>query len=297
MQPNYPQQQQYPPQFPQQPGYPQQQGYAPAPAPYAPPQQPGYPPQAYAQPQYTAPQAPPPLPSVGLDEYWEQPSSAGGPSLKFKDAAGTPLIGKSYEGFVARAITNGDIRPQTDKHGQPQYYRDGRPKSVMVVPLILQPSAEFPDGQAGWWVKGQARDDLVRAMAEVGAPTGAPEAAAWVRITLVGVRPIPNMSPAFQYRVEYARPGNPAPAPQPIQAPPAPQQMAAPVVSTAAGQPAVYQQPVPQYAPPVPPAAPQPVPQAAPQPVAQAAPPAAPATGFTAEQQELFARLTGTSAG
>lgn len=297
MQPQYPTQPPMP-QYPQQPqqGYPApqpayppqpQQGYPQQPQAYAPPMpQQGYP-QAYPQPQY-APQQPPapPLPAVSLDDYWQQPSSSGGPSLKFKDAQGNPQLGKSYEGFIARAISNSDVRPQTDRNGVVQTYRDGRPKSVMVVPLIMQPTQEFPDGQAGWWVKGQARDELVRAMAEASAPAGAPESGAFVRITLVNVRPIPNMSPAFQYRVEYMRPQNagqaaPQQAPaQPVQQQPVPQQ--APVMSTATGQPVVHQQPIPQAAP-------------VPQPAAAAPGQGAP-TGFNAEQAELFAKLTGQPA-
>jgi len=280
--PQYPQQ---PQSYPVQPAYPQQPYAQPSPQ-Y--PQQ-GYP-QGYPQ-QYTPPV---PLPAVSLDDYWQQPSSSGGPSLKFKDTVGNPLIGKAYEGFIARPITDSDVRPQTDRNGVPQTYRDGRPKSVMVVPLLLQPSPEFPDGQAGWWVKGQSRDELARAMAEAGAPAGAPEAGAFVRITLVNVRPIPNMSPAFQYRVEYVRPGGAAqapaqapqavpqpvqqvPAPMPVQQP-VPQQMA-PVMSTASGQPVMHQQPVPQA----------PVQQQIAQP--QAAP-----AGFSPEQQALFAKLTGQPA-
>ncbi|MET0423633.1 MAG: hypothetical protein ABW046_07155 [Actinoplanes sp.] len=307
--PQYPQQPQtYPqPAYPQQPpAYPQQpQGYPQQPQAYAPPMpQQGYP-QAYAQPQY-APPAPPaaPLPAVSLDAYWQEPSSSNGPSLKWKDTNDVPQIGKSYEGFIAREIRDSDIRPQTDKQGQPTFYRDGRPKSVMVVPLIgVQPAQEFQDGQAGWWVKGQGRDELARAMAEVGAPQGAPEAGAWVRVTLVGARPIPGYSAALQFRVEYRRPqGVPQSVPAAAHAPAqvAPMQQTAPVMSTATGQPQIYQQPVP------PAPAPQPVPQQAPvpQPVSQplqqpaAAAPgqgAAPA-GFTAEQQALFAKLTGQPA-
>lgn len=278
MQPQYPTAPQYPqqPQPYPQPAYPQQpQGYPAQPPAY--PQQPApqqYPPQGYGQPQYAPqpPQAPAqPLPQMSLDGYWQQPSSSGGPSLKFKDAMGNPQIGKAYAGFIARAITDSDVRPQTDRNGVVQTYRDGRPKAVMVVPLTMQPDQEFPDGQAGWWVKGQARDELARAMAEAGAPAGAPEAGAFVRITLVNVRPIPNMSPAFQYRVEYQRPQGAAPTapvPQPMAQQPIP--LGPPV-----------QQPMPQQAP-------------APQPVPVAAAPAQPGVSqFTPEQQALFAKLTG----
>lgn len=303
MQPQYPAQypQQPAPQYPQQPqGYPVQPAYPQQPAPQYPPQPQGYP-QGYAQPAYAqpayAPPAPPaqPMPAGTLDTFYQQPSSSGGPSFKFQDANKQPIIGKSYEGFVARPVTDADVRAQTNDSGQVQTYKDGRPKFLMVVPMLVQPSPEFPEGQAGWWVKGQARDELARAMAEVGAPLGAPEAGAFIRVTLVAVRPIPGRYPAFQYRVEYVRPNGaaPAPAPQPVQPAQAPVvQQAAPVMSTAGGQPVVYQQPVPPA--PVTPPAPQPAPvAAAPQPAPAPAPAAAPPAGFSAEQQALFAKLTG----
>jgi hypothetical protein len=264
---------QYPAQYPQQPPMPQYPQQPPAyPAPQGYPQQPApaYP-QGYAQPY--APPAPPaqPLPTGTLDTFYQQPSASGGPSYKFMDANRQPQIGKSYEGFVARPVTDADVRAQTDQGGAVQTYRDGRPKFVMVVPMQVQPSQEFPEGQAGWWVKGQARDELARAMAEAGAPAGAPEAGAFIRVTLVGVRPIPGRNPAYQYRVDYVRPGNPAPAPQSVAAP------------------VVQQFPAPQAVPQVP------VPQQVPAPAPAAAAPTA--AGFTPEQQALFAKLTGAPTG
>jgi hypothetical protein len=276
MQPQMPVQ--YPPQFPTQPAAPSQPAY---PQQYAPPA-PAYPQQGYPQgyPQQYAPPAPPaapPLPTGTLDSFYEQPSGGGGPSFKFMDANRQPMIGKSYAGIVARPVTNADVRAQTDQSGRPMTYKDGRPKFVLVVPMQVQPSPEFPEGVAGWWVKGQARDELARAMAEAGAPAGPPEAGAGIRVTLVGTRPVPGMNPAYQYRVEYIRPAptvdGPAPG-LPVPVPPAVQQMIT--------QPAAY-----SAAPP-----PMPAPQQAPQPVAVTAPAAAPA-GFSDEQAALFAKLTG----
>jgi hypothetical protein len=333
MQPNYPPQQYAPPmpQYPQQPAqpqYPQQPAYPMAPAPQYPQQPQGYP-QGYAQPQYApqpyaAPAPPaPPLPTGTLDSFYSQPSSGGGPAFKFMDANRQPQVGKSYVGFVLRPVTDADIRAQTDQSGRAQTYKDGRPKFVMVVPMQVQPCEEFPDGQAGWWVKGQARDELARAMAEAGAPAGAPEAGAFIRVTLVGIRPVPNMSPAYQYRVEYARPQGATAAPQPAPAgPPAPHPMAQPQpAAPAQGFPgAVVSYPQPpqpqQYAPvqvgPLDtqhypmgaPVAPQPVPAPQPAPAPQqpqytapqpAQPQAAPA-GFNDEQAALLAKLTGGQA-
>jgi hypothetical protein len=290
MQPQYPAQPpmpQYPQQPPQPQGYPAPQPayppqhYPQQPAPQGYPQQPGYPPQGYGQPQY-APQPPappmPPLPAGTLDSFYQQPSASGGPSFKFKDKP----IGTYYEGFVTRPVSDTDVRPQTDKHGAPQTYNDGRPKFVLVVPMTVRPSPEFTDGQAGWWVKGQARDELARAMAEAGAPVGAPESGAWIRVTLVGKREIPGgFSPAYQYRVDYRRPQGAAPAqqaaPQPAPVQQAPQPAAPPQMAMQPSVPQSVQQPMPQQAP-------QPVPVAA-----------AP-NGFTPEQQALFATLTGGQA-
>lgn len=210
MQPNYPQ---YPPQ-PPVPQYPT--GYA-------------YPPQ---MPQQYAPPVQAPTTPATLDTFYDQPSAGGGPAFKFMDANRQPMVGKTYVGIVARPVTNADVRPQTDQQGVPQTYRDGRPKQVMVVPMTVVTSPEFPEGVAGWWVKGQARDELLRAMGEAGAPAGPPEAGAGISVTLTGTRPIPGFNPQFIYKVVYQRPAGaaavtaapmPAAAPAPAAAVPAAQ--------------------------------------------------------------------------
>lgn len=276
----YPNQPQYPAAPPQQYAPPMPQYPPQPPAPQYPAQQPYPPQQQYAQPQYPPAPVGPPPPAGTLDGFFEQPSSGGGPSFKFQDANRQPQIGKTCVGIVARPVTNADVRAQTNDSGQVQTFKDGRPKFVMVVPMQVQPSPEFPEGQAGWWVKGQARDELARAMAEAGAPAGPPEAGAGIRVTLVGVRQIPGRNPAYQYRVEYLRPSGAAPvqAAQPVtaQVQPAPVQQYAP-------QPVQMPAPVPQ---------PMPAPVPAPQPVV-AAPQGAVPDGFNAEQAALFAKLTG----
>ncbi|RGC68442.1 hypothetical protein C5N14_13730 [Micromonospora sp. MW-13] len=292
MQPNYPTQPMMP-QFPTQPAYPVQPAYAQpqGPAnPYANPYgvAPGaqQAPAVYGGPQqFPAGPATPPPPAGTLDGFFGQPSAGGGAAWKFN---GKP-IGTSYAGIVARPVTNADVRHQTNNAGQVQTYRDGRPKLVMVVPMQVQPSAEHPEGVATWWVKGQARDELARAMAEAGAPAGAPEAGAAIRVTLVGQRPVPNMNPANQYRVEYIRPSGAAPAPAPAYPVGRPQEEWVPEQAPAA-QP--MPQPIPQQQVPVAQPMPQPVAvQQAPQQVAEQ--PAAAPAGFNPEQAALFAKLTG----
>ncbi|MGH3717013.1 MAG: hypothetical protein ACRDT4_26670 [Micromonosporaceae bacterium] len=252
--------------------YPQQPQHLAPPMPQAPPpaQYQPYPqapaPQQYApQPQY-APAPPAPAPGT-LDGFYSQPSTGGGASLKFEAA------GQSYVGIVTRPITNGDVEQQTEQAtGRPAFFRDGRPKLVMKVPLQMEPSPAYPDGLAQWYVKGQARDELARAMAEAGAPEGPPEQGAVIQVTLTGTRPSgAGMNPAKLYRVVYRRPDGAAPVAQPVAAP----------------------QPAPT---PVPPAAPVP-PQAAPapQPAAPVAAPQPPAA-LSPEQQALLARLTGQTA-
>jgi len=248
--------QQYPAQYPQQ--------FPAAPQPYAQPQQfaPGYPPATPAAPAV-------PLAQGSIDDFYNQPSTGGGKSLSFQ---GKPA-GTQYIGIVTRPITSGDISQQTDIQGKPQFFRDGRPKFVMKVPLQLQPSPEFPDGLAQWYVKGQARDELVRAMAEAGAPAGPPEAGAILAITLTGTRPSgPGLNPANVFHVVYTRPQTgetSSPAPQaPPEAQPTQQPTTPPVMPYAAGL-------------------------AQPQPAAAAPAQPVPPADLSPEQQALLARLTG----
>jgi hypothetical protein len=289
-QPNAPPPQQYPPQQ-YAPQYPPQQGYVPQPAPV---QQ--------------------PLAQGTLDEFYNQPSAGGGAALKFEQ------IGTRYVGIVSRPIGNGDIQQQTDVHGRPQTFKDGRPKFVMKVPLQMQPTPQYPDGLAQWYVKGQARDELVRAMAEAGAPEGPPEAGAIVDVTFVSQRPAgAGMNPAKQFQVHYQRPNGAAPAaPQQAAQAPVAQQPAPPTNYAQAPvqqqlPPQQYQQPPAQYAEhaapqgyaPQPAYAQQAAPQVVQQPVPQSAPPVAPTPGtavpqppadLSPEQQQLLARLTGQQA-
>ncbi len=240
--------QQYPgQQFPGQPQYP---GYAPAP-------------QGYPQP---APQQGAQLAAGSIDDFFSQPSVGGGPALKFD-------VGTVHVGIVARAVSNADIQQQTNpSNGQPAFYKDGRPKFVMRVPLQVQPTQLHPDGQAQWYVSGGARDELVRAMAESGAPAGPPEAGAAIRVECTGTRPAGvGMNPAKVYKVVYRRPAGAAAAPT----------TAAPVVVQA---PAPVQEP-----------APAPSPTPSPTPAVQATPPAAPQppADLDPAQQELLRSLGG----
>jgi hypothetical protein len=285
-----------------------QQPYAPPPVypPQAPPQQyqppapqyPQAPPQQYAQPTYQqpygAPQAPPQQAAQGsLDAFYSQPSAASGPSISWSTTVNGVVqqkpIGTTYAGIVARDVTHADIQQDSDpKTGALKTYKDGRPKFFMKVPLKVAPSPEFPEGEATWYVRGQARDELVRAMSEAGInePGAAPKGGDAVSVTLVERRPPRNGQgmPANVVQVRYQRAGvtgapSPAPVAQP-QAPAQPEQQYAQPVS----EPVQYQQPV---------QAPVEVPAQPVQAQAPAAPAPVPPSDLDEAQQALLARLTG----
>lgn len=287
---NYPQQQ-YPPQYPQ----------APAPQAYPPQVQGPYPPQPYAQP-VQQPPAQPLAQAQSLDDYFNQPSTGGGPAISWSVNGMPKPEGTTYAGIVARDVTVSDIQQQTDpKTGAPKFYRDGRPQFVMKVPLKVQPSQEFPEGEAVLFVRGQMRDELSRAMGEAGIPAGvAPKAGDAIQVTLVQRKPsrgggMPMNVFAIRYTAAAGGTGAPSPAPVP-QAQPAPQQVQQPVQqqyqqepSAASFPPVQYQQQAaPQYAA---------QPAAAPQvPQGQPAPQPAPPSDLTPEQQQLLAQMTGQQA-
>ena len=274
---------QYP--YPVQPGYPVQQ--APTPQYPVPPQQfqaPQYPQPGYPPVQPPAPQVP--LATGSIDEFYAQPSTGGGPSISWKDKP----IGTVYGGAVARNVTSADIQQQTNFNTkQPEFYRDGRPKFVMKVPLRVQPTQEFPEGEATLFVRGRMRDELVRAMTAVGLPAGyVPQEGDFIVVQLSGKKPSgQGMNPANEFLIQYTPAdagGTGAPSPAPVQVPAAPappqvQQYGAPAPAASVQQAA--------------PATPQVQPPAQPQPQFQAPPTSAMPEGFSPEQQALLARLTG----
>jgi len=269
---------QFPPvAVPQQPAWPPQQPMAPQA-----PQQPGFPPPG---PQGYPVQQPPaqPLVQASLDDYFTQPATGFGPAWSWLNMP----LGTVFAGIVARAITSGDVEQQTQPNSnQPMTYRDGRPVLVMKVPMFVQPDQKFPEGKAQWYVQGQSRDELMRAMTEAGAPEGPPEAGAVIAVTLVGERRNKFNTMSKQYAVQYQRPTGAAPvaAPQaPVAAPQAPvAPPAEPEVQSAAIAASLMQRQPAAAAPVAPPAAP-------------AAPPVAtePLAELDPERAALLAKLTG----
>jgi hypothetical protein len=304
-------------QYPQQPPqYPPQQPPAQYPPTYV------YPPQQ-SPPAYGYPQQPPayppqpvqPLANASLDDFVNQPTTGEGASIKWMDTNRQPRIGLRYMLRVARPIRDADVRQQTNQAGAGLTFRDGRPKLVMLVPVLITTSPEFPEGKAVLWVKGQMRDELARAMAEAGATGTVPEANSIIDITLIGTRPVPGMNPAFQFRIAYTRPDGMQAAPTTAE-PTAMAQVAAVAQQGPLAEHVVQQAPPPaqpgvpvagmQFVPPV-----QPAPQAPPaEPtVSQSAPPVAPppvvgppqappaaSPTLTPEQAALMAQLAGQQA-
>lgn len=221
-QPQAPQQnwQQPPPQQNwQQPGpYPQmpQQGGWQQPGPQQGWQQPPGPPQ-------------PPMPRATMADYFDDPATGEGQSIGtfFKNGS-QPIFGQSLTFQVARPLGDGDIQIQTIKGtNQVATFRDGRPKKVLIIPVTFQPNAKFTDGRGTWWVRGQARDELARAMADAGVPADenghrVPESGAQITLTLMGTRPVQGgFNDANIWQVMYYRPAGAAnghaPAPQAAQ--------------------------------------------------------------------------------
>lgn len=211
---------------PAPPTYPPQQGYGQPQYQQAPP--PGYgqqygqqPPQGYGQPQ--GPQGPPaqPLAQGTLEDFYNQRSASGGQGLKFTDdRTNQPMIGKRYRFRITRPLVNGDVQQQTDKFGNGLTHRDGQPKLVLVVPVqLVIPDPLFPDGEAVWYVKGQARDELTRAMMEAGETETLPQMGAVVDVELARLKPSgKGMNPAHVFAIQYT-PAGAVPA-QPDQAVP-----------------------------------------------------------------------------
>ena len=183
------------------PGYGQQQGYQQPQPGYGAPQGQGY------GPGYGAPQAQPPQPRGSLGAFFSQPTASGSSLGKFFTNPGQEIAG-----IVARPLTHADVRPQTNMQtGQIQTFKDGSIKWHMIVPLLVQQSQLFPEGKAAWYVKGQAKDELARAMTEAGVPPDedgnlVPEAGAWILIRFTGYRQVPGMNAAKQYEITYRRP-------------------------------------------------------------------------------------------
>lgn len=167
--------------------------------------------QGYSNP--SAVQAPPQQLANGtLEDFYNQPTgSGGGPSVTSK------FFTKRQQGSwlqleVVSDATNSDVRQQTTPQGIPQTFKDGRPKFVLVVKVKVLGSSdgthvtEFPDGLGSLWVKGVLADELRRAMAAAGDPSGYPKGGAQIVMISAGEQAsrTPGFSATKLYQLQYA---------------------------------------------------------------------------------------------
>lgn len=230
-----------------------------------------YAPQYAPQPQYV-PQAPtPPVQQASsIADFWDQRNASEGRSISW---TGKP-IGTSVVFQQTRAITPGDIRHLTNQQNQPQFYNDGSPKWVLIIP------GRTPDGEpVTYWCKGADKTALQAELAKHGLTE--PEAGSIHQVTYV--RDKPNGAGYQPTKIKdwnYTRPAGAAPvnvAPE-VPVAPAPELTVTPSQTPLIPTPEVPQAPA----------------QPAPQAPVQAAPPAAPAatpSGPVADPQALFASL------
>ena len=205
----------YNPQYAQNP-YAQQQPQQTYPAP-------GYAPQAqFQQPQYqnSYPQQPPqqqaPQIRGTLSGFASQPADGWGPAIKF------PQPGSQWAFTVARDVLDTDVFVQTDPvTKQIRRFKDGNEMLEMRIPVFVQPSQDYPEGKATWYVqKAQMRGELSRAMISAGYAAGeAPRKGDQITIIRLNDKPSNFGSPAHQFQIpQYikgVRDATILPAPEP----------------------------------------------------------------------------------
>ena len=300
---------------------------APVPAPAPPVFQQGVPhAQGIQQGFQQAAAVPPQIAARGtLEDFFNQPTGGGGPSVtsKFFNQNNRPQ-GSWLQMTVLADVTNADVQHQKTPQGVLQYFKKNgqddltRPKLVLVVKVQVTGSSDgshtqvFPDGIASLWLKkGPVTDNLVRAMTAAGDPSGYPKAGAQMIMISAGEQASRTVgfNATKLYDFQYAMPAGsvdptaaisvPAPAPASL--------VAAPAVTSV-----MQMAPVPPAAPTVsaPPAAAAPVlaptttapslttptaPAAAPIPEVAFTPPPPPAPAMSDEKAALLAKLQGIS--
>lgn len=193
---NFPNPQQFPPQYTTVPGYAQQPQYAP---------------QQYAQPQQAAPA--PQLARGTIEDFFNQPSGGMGGVSVTKYFAGR-VQGSWIHLRVLKDITNADVRQQTDINQVPQTFKDGTPKFVLIIPVQVIGSGDsqhpsvFTEGVGSLWVKGLLKDELTRAMTAGGDPTGIPKAGSEIVMISAGEKPSnrAGFSATKLYQLQYQAP-------------------------------------------------------------------------------------------
>lgn len=157
-----------------------------------------------------------------LEDFFNQPSGGGGPSVtsKFFNQNNRPQ-GSWLQLTVLADVTNTDVQHQKTPQGVLQYFKKNgqddltRPKLVLVVKVQVTGSSDgthtqvFPDGLASLWLKkGPVTDNLVRAMTAAGDPSGYPKAGAQMVMQSAGEQASRTVgfSATKLYDFQYAAP-------------------------------------------------------------------------------------------
>jgi hypothetical protein len=152
-------------------------------------------------------EAPPEIGSI--EDFLNQKTGGSGKTWRFRnESTQAPMVGQSYWGITARAITKGDCTAVTHPEtGAVQRRKDQTVKWQMWVPMRMMPQPGYEDGLGQAIFKGDSQDKLAAAMALVGAPVGPPEAGAFIQVTLVRTQKT-NLGAKYIYDVAYRRPSD-----------------------------------------------------------------------------------------
>lgn len=157
-----------------------------------------------------------------LEDFFNQPSGGGGPSVTSKFFNKRPQ-GSWLQFTVLSDVTHADVLHQKTPQGQLQYFKKNgqddltRPKLVLVVKVNVTGSSdgthttEFPDGSASLWLKkGPVTDNLIRAMAAAGDPSGYPKGGAQMVMQSAGEQASRTVgySATKLYDFKYAAPAS-----------------------------------------------------------------------------------------
>ena len=263
--------------------------------------------QGFAQAAAQAQSAPPQIAARGtLEDFFNQPSGGGGPSVTSKFFNERPQ-GSWLQLTVLADVTHADVQHQKTPQGVLQYFKKNgqddltRPKLVLVVKVQVTGSSDgthttaFPDGIASLWLKkGPVTDNLVRAMAAAGDPSGYPKGGAQMVMISAGSQPSRTVgySATKLYDFQYACPAGSVDPTVPAES--------ATVPSAVTTTPPVPPAPAPTSAPAPVPASPTAGLTVPPVPEANFTPPPPPAPEATdpkaAERAALLAKLQGLNA-
>ena len=182
------------------------------------PQQPQQQPQGWPQPQqmpaqnpFQQPQQPQQPPASGsLDAFQSQRTGGNAKGISWKGIEpGGP--GSVVGVTVARDVTDADVQQDTDyQTGAPMFYRDGRPRFHLQVPVELHENhgrnpMDYPGNQATLFVRGDLHKALREAQIKALGHEEAPKKGDMMQISLVEKRDTGQGNPKNIFSVQYAQ--------------------------------------------------------------------------------------------